>query len=68
MIVIDLGLHDKGKLAKFTTFDVAALDPALQALLQQHQDDDYDDKEDHHDLINQQRGRRICVLAPGEQA
>ena len=24
-----LGLHDKGKLAKFTTLDVAALDPTL---------------------------------------
>ena len=33
MNVIDLGLHDKGKLAKFTTLDVTALDPPLQALL-----------------------------------
>ena len=33
MNVIDLGLHDKGKLAKFTALDVAALDPPLQALL-----------------------------------
>ena len=69
MNVIDLGLHDKGKLAKFATLDVAALDPTLQALLHQHHHhhDEEDDIEDQHDLINQQSGRRICVEAPGEQ-
>ena len=29
MVMVDLRLHDKGKLAKFTTLDVAALDPTL---------------------------------------
>ena len=72
MNVIDLGLHDKGKLAKFATFDVAALDPTLQALLHRHhhyhdKDDDHDELEDNHDLISGQRGRRICVDGPGEQ-
>ena len=33
MIMNHLGLHNKGKLAKFTTLDVAALYPTLQALL-----------------------------------
>ena len=48
-----LGLHDKGKLAKFTALDVAALDPPLQALLiifMMIDDDDghCDGDEDHH--------------------
>ena len=64
---LHLGLHDKGKLAKFTTLDVAALDPTLQALLHHQLDDlktDYHD--DHRDDVNQvdnfcDQTKRICV-------